>query len=134
MRKSCKRILEEIKRDFPDVPFEKTDEKNSFAKNGKIYLVPDTYDGKTMVGLFDVLHEIGHVYGDEKWMFRSEREWRASTWAIMMMRKYGIKLPAWRKKNFQDDIYFWYEVEKAFLVDKNRMSKTQLKLFWRDEE
>lgn len=123
---------QQIMGDYPCVTVKHTEEKESHTENGIVFLNDEDYSSNTMVANFNLLHEIGHVYTSEPWMSRAEREWRATTWAIFHMKKYGIKIPDWRKKNFQDDIYFWYEVEKTFTNHKIRMNMTQLELFWRD--
>ena len=132
MRESLKSRRDRILKDYADVEVRKTEDKKSHIENGVVCLNKEDYKLDSMVSVFNLLHEIGHVYTNEPWMSRAEREWRATTWAIFHMKKYGIKIPEWRKKNFQEDIYFWYEVEKEFTDHEIRMSKTQLKLFWRD--
>ena len=134
MGRTCRERGKQILSDYSGITVKKSEKNKSFMKNGTIYLMEEDYALDNMVSLFNLLHEIGHVYGDEKWMSRAEREWRATTWAILHMKKYGVKIPQWRKKDFQDDIYFWYEIEKTFTENKIRMNKTQLKLFWRDEK
>ena len=134
MGRSCKSIKERILADYPDVKVEHTEEKQSHAVDDTIYLNDQDYEPRTMVALFNILHEIGHVYTHEKWMPRSEREWRATTWAIFHMKKYGIRIPEWRKKNFQEDVYLWYLLEKEFLHTDMRMKKQNLKLFWNEQE
>ena len=134
MGRSCKEIKKRILKDYPDVKVEQTADKRSCAEGDTIYLSKEDYEPKKMVDLFNILHEIGHVYTSEKWMPRAEREWRATTWAIFHMKKYGIRIPEWRKKNFQEDIYFWYELEKAFFNRDMRMKKQNLKLFWNEQE
>ena len=119
--------------DYPDIIIKRTEDKKSHIENGMVLLNDEDYNSNNMVSNFNLLHEIGHVYTSEPWTSRAEREWRATTWAIFHMKKYGIKIPEWRKKNFQEDIYFWYAVEKEFTDHEIRMSKAQLKLFWRDE-
>ena len=134
MGKSCKKIAEEIRKDNADIKIMKSETKKTHMENGIVYLADDDYKLDNMVSLFNLLHEIGHARTNEKWMARSEREWRATTWAIFYMNKYGVKIPQWRKDNFQEDIYFWYEFEKSLLKAKPRMKKPNLKLFWREEE
>ena len=132
MGRTCKGIMKQIILEHPDITIKKSKTDSSYTENGVIYLAEDDYEPSTMVDVFNLLHEIGHVYTSESWMSRAEREWRATTWAIFHMKKYGVKIPNWRKDNFQDDIYFWYNFEKALTGKKIRMSKSQLKLFWRD--
>ena len=130
MALSCKKIKEKIFKDYPWIKFERST-FGSQERDGVVYLADDDYDPKTMVDLFNILHEIGHAFTSEPEDSRAEREWMATMWAIFHMKRYGIKIPEWRKENFQDDIYKWYNLEKE-LGRSHRMSKSALKLRWRE--
>jgi len=131
LRISYKGIKKRIVEDFPEIRFEKSENRTSYMEDGVVYLKEEDYNPKTMVALFNILHEVGHVLTSEPYMGRSEREWRATMWAIFVAKRYGVTIPDWRKENFQKDIYFWFEVEKQLLKTKPRICKTALKLQWR---
>ena len=68
------------------------------------------------VDLFDLLHEIGHAKTDKEGNSRCVREYEATKWAIKHAKKYGVILPDWRRKEFQDDILFWKKMEKGLQI------------------
>ena len=131
-RVSYKKIKEKIQNDYPNIKMVPSDNKHTHAKDGVIYLLPKDYNPKDMVAIFNILHELGHVFNDKPDMRRHEREWRATTWAIDAAEKYGVTIPQWRKDNFQADVLFWYGMEKDMLKLKCNMNRRTLKLKWRD--
>lgn len=116
--KKCKAIRDSILKDYPEYEYYIMDCQSHcdyMSKPRKIYLNEQEFNNCTHVILFDILHEIGHAKTNRVGQTRCLREYNASKWAIEHCKEYGVRLPEWRRKNFQEDIYKWKKKEKEVM-------------------
>ena len=74
----------------------------------------EDYENCTEEDVFDLLHEIGHAKTNSDHNARCVREFEATKWAVAHAPEYGIKISEKRKKIFQDDVYYWREIQVKY--------------------
>jgi hypothetical protein len=131
MKKSVNLVFYEIMNKNKDIQFRFTNETVPWCHIPEkiIYICCSEFSNPTVEGLFDLLHEIGHIRTNTKGMKRCEEEFYATQWAIKEMKKYGYVIPAKRKNEFQNYIWEWRERSFTF-KGKNIPSKEKLTLVW----
>lgn len=113
------------------INFHHNGSENEYAtlEDRRIYICVDSLNNPTVELLFDLYHEIGHVVTNEINQKRYYQEYLATEYAIKRFKKLGLKLPAKRKREWQEYIYKWRETSIK-LRGKNILPKEKLVLSW----
>lgn len=118
-----------IMEDYDEIKFFVTDDDTMCNYGcGEIYMNEKEFNKCTNIILFDLLHEIGHVKNTKITMPVYYGEYVATKWAIEHCSEYGIKIPAWRKNDFQNDIY--KKRDEDTLINRLKHRKGSLILNW----
>jgi hypothetical protein len=59
----------------------------------------------SIISLFTLAHEIGHIMTKTSKMRRCESEYYATVWAIQELHKYGLKVPEQKIQEYQRYVY-----------------------------
>lgn len=105
------------------------DNEYCYLQEKEIYIPTRSLLSPTNISLFDLLHEIGHLRTNKIKMKRCLQECLATRWAIGESKKYGVVIPKWRQRQFNEDVEKWKLIAIKHNA-KNMPKPSELKLDW----
>ena len=117
-----------IKNDYPQIIFSETVQRPYCYIGINIVYVYEDMLSANDDDLFDVLHELGHLFTSTEDMTQYQRELLATKWAIKQCSKYNIVVSTERQTEWADYLDSWFR--RSYRTSRTRSMHVNEKLNW----